>query len=99
MFVLGNFLSAIAAILDTLVTILYWLIIIRAITSWVNPDPYNVIVIFLHRVTEPLIAPFRRLVPFHPVGVDLSPLFAILFLIFVQLFFVQSLKDWAHRLG
>ena len=58
MFVLSNFIVAIATILDYGLTIASWLVIIRALISWVNPDPYNPIVQFLYRVTEPILAPF-----------------------------------------
>ena len=49
MFVLSNFLVALANILDILFTILVWLIFIRAVISWVNPDPYNPIVRFEYK--------------------------------------------------
>jgi YggT family protein len=55
------------------------LIIVRAILSWFSPRPANVLAIYLYRVTEPLLAPLRRIIP--RVGmVDLSPLGAILLL-------------------
>ena len=68
MFVLGNLIVALATISDYILTIANWLIIIRALLSWVNPDPYNVIVQFFYKVTEPLLAPFRRLVPAYSIG-------------------------------
>ena len=55
MFILGNFVYSVAHLLEALITILYWLIIVRALISWVNPDPFNPIVQFLHRVTEPML--------------------------------------------
>lgn len=98
MFLVGNLFSALAQITDTVITVFWWLILVRAVTSWVNPDPANTIIIFLHRVTEPMLAPFRRLVPAWNIGVDLSPLLAILFLMFVRIFLVQSLFGLAARL-
>jgi YggT family protein len=98
MFVMGNFFAALAQVLDTVITIFWWLIVVRALVSWVNPDPSNTIVVFLVRVTEPILAPFRRLVPALQTGFDLSPLLAILFLMFVRYFFVQSLFGLAYRL-
>jgi YggT family protein len=98
MFVLGNFFAALAHILDTVITIFWWLIIVRALLSWVNPDPYNAIVIFLYKVTEPILAPFRRLIPSLGIGLDLSPLIALLFLTFAKIFIVQSLMGIAARL-
>ena len=98
MFVMSNFLSALAQVIDTVITVYWWLIIFRAITSWVNPDPANIIIVFLVRVTEPLLALFRRLIPMWNIGIDLSPLLAILFLMFLRAFLVQSLYGLAYRL-
>lgn len=99
MFVLGNFIIALATILEYILTIANWLIIIRALLSWVNPDPYNVIVQFLYKVTEPMLAPFRRLVPAYSIGIDLSPIFALLAIWFLKLFLVRTLLGIAVRMG
>jgi YggT family protein len=98
MFVLANFIQAMAIILGYVIEIMWWLIIIRALLSWVNPDPYNQIVQFIERATEPVLAPFRRLIPSYKIGIDLSPLAAILFLYFLKIFVVQSLLGIAIRL-
>ena len=98
MYAFGNFIAAIAVILNYLFTILTWLIIIRALLSWVNPDPYNLIVQFLHRVTEPILRPLRRIIPIHNIGIDISPIIAILCLWFAKLFIVRTLFDLALRL-
>ena len=98
MFVVGNFLEAIATILNTLLEILWWLVIIRALLSWVNPDPMNPIVQFIERSTEWLLAPFRRLIPTYRIGIDISPIVALLFLYFLKLFIVQTLMGIAYRL-
>ena len=98
MFALGNFIAAIAAILSYVVTVLTWIIIIRALISWVNPDPHNMIVQILHRVTEPILAPIRKLIPMHNIGIDISPMIAILCLWFVRLFIVRTLAELAFRL-
>lgn len=99
MFILGNFVQAMAVILDYAITFYWWLIIIRALLSWVSPDPYNPIVQFIEKATEPLLAPFRSLVPIHRVGIDLSPLFAILLLYFLKIFLVKTLLGIAARLS
>ncbi len=99
MFVFGNLIVALATILDYILTIANWLIIIRALLSWVNPDPNNVIVQFLYKVTEPLLAPFRRLVPAYSIGIDFSPIFALLAIWFLKLFLVRTLFSIAMRLG
>jgi len=98
MFILGNFINAIATILSFAITILWWLIIIRAVISWVNPDPYNPIVQFLYKATEPILMPFRRIIPAHNIGIDLSPIFAILALMFIRYFIVMSLFELAARM-
>ena len=99
MFILANFLSAVAQVLDTLLNIYWWIILIRALVSWVNPDPYNPIIIFLQRATEPVLEPLRRLVPPERIGgIDLSPLLAMLAILFIRSFLVQSLLEIAVRL-
>jgi YggT family protein len=98
MFVMGNFLGAVARLLDMVLWAYMWLIIIRALLSWVNPDPWNPVVQFLTRVTEPVLAPIRRRVPSWRMGIDLSPLVAILAIYFVQWFLVGTLRDMAWRM-
>jgi YggT family protein len=98
MFVLSNFLAAVARILDIALTLYMWIIIGRAIISWVNPDPYNPIVRFLHTVTEPVLSPIRRRLPIYFGGIDFSPILVILAIIFLQTFLVQTLLQMAGRL-
>jgi YggT family protein len=99
MFVLGNFVAAIATILDYILTIANWLVIIRALISWVNPDPFNPLVQFLYKTTDPLLAPFRRLMPAYSMGIDISPIFALLAIWFLKLFLVRTLYGVAMRMG
>ena len=79
-----------AAVLDVILAILsviQWLVIIAAVISWVNPDPRNPIVQFLYRSTEPILRPFRRLLPpGRTGGIDFSPLLVILAIIFIRTF-------------
>ncbi len=99
MFIIADFLLALSKVIDILVGILILLIFVRAIISWVNPDPYNPIVQFLHKTTEPILAPIRRALPFSlGIGIDISPVIAFLILIFIKTFFVQLLIDIAVRL-
>ena len=97
MFVLANLLNAVAYILKIVLNIYMWIIIGRAIISWVNPDPYNPIVKFLYRATEPLLSRVRRVLPVMG-GLDLSPLVVLLAIMFLQNFLVVSLFDLALRL-
>ena len=99
MFVLSNFLVAAARILDIGLTILYWLILIRALISWVNPDPHNPIVQFLYKTTEPILYPIRKILPLGlRLGIDISPIIAFLAIMFLKSFLVRTLIDLALRL-
>jgi YggT family protein len=99
MFVFGNIILGIAKVLDIALSVYMWVIIIRALISWVNPDPYNPIVQFLTRVTEPALRPIRKLVPPYKIGIDLSPLVAILVIIFLQYAVVDTLKRIGYAMG
>lgn len=99
MFVLSNFLASVAHLLDVVLTIFYWLILIRAVISWVNPDPYNTIVQFLYKTTEPVLAPIRRVIPLDwGIGIDLSPIIAFLGILLLKSFLVRTLLDIAARI-
>jgi YggT family protein len=98
MFIVANFFLAIAKILDIGLTLYMWIIIGRAIISWVNPDPYNAIVRFLYAVTEPVLYPVRRRIPFSLGGIDFSPLIIILAIIFLNSFLINSLRQLAMRM-
>jgi len=99
MFVLTNFLIAAASVLGMLITLYTYVIIARAIISWVNPDPYNPIVRFLYSVTEPVLYRVRRTIPFaYAGGLDFSPLIVLFGLYFLQIFLVRSLQDFAMSL-
>lgn len=97
MFVAGNVLQAVAVIVDYVLWLYMWVIIARALISWVNPDPWNPIVQFLQRATEPVLYPIRRRMGF-AMGIDLSPIIALLVIVFLQVALVQSLKDLAFRM-
>ena len=98
MYIWANLLNAVAIILDYVLTFYMWIIVIRALISWVNPDPYNPIVQFLYRITEPVLYPIRRRLPFGRMGIDFSPFIAILIIIFLQYFLVASLKEFTVRM-
>lgn len=98
MFLLSNFIAAVARILDMVLSLYIWIFIIRALISWVNPDPYNPIVQILNRLTEPVLYRIRRLIPMSGTGIDFTPMIAILIIIFLQAFFIQSLLELARRL-
>lgn len=98
MFVMGNILNGLAYVLDTILFIYMWLIIIRALISWVNPDPWNPIVQFLSRATDPVLYMIRRRIGGIGMGFDFSPIVAILIIMFLQFAVVATLRDLAVRL-
>lgn len=97
MFLAGNILLALATVADWALTIYMWVIIVRALISWVNPDPWNPIVQFLDRATEPVLAPIRRRLGWG-MGIDFSPLIVIGIIIFLQIAVVQTLRELAFRM-
>ncbi len=98
MFIIGNLISAIANILDVVLTIFYWLILIRAVISWVNPDPLNLIVQFLYRATDPILNLIRRTFRLENMGIDLSPIIAFLLILFARWFVVKTLLEIAAKI-
>jgi YggT family protein len=97
--VMGNLILALAKVIDIGLVIYMWIIIIRALISWVSPNPYNPIVQFLYRATEPVLWRVRRIIPIGGFGIDFSPLIVILIIIFLRSFVVKTLVQLASRLG
>ncbi len=95
--VAANFVLATAQALSIVLWLYMWIVIARAVISWVNPDPYNPIVRFLISATEPLLWRMRRVLPAMG-GIDFSPMILILGLYFLQTFLVASLQDLAFTL-
>ncbi|MFQ5596554.1 MAG: YggT family protein [Nitrospiria bacterium] len=98
MFIAANFISATATVIDMILQFYMWVIIARAVISWVNPDPYNPIVQFLYKITEPVLYPIRMRMASYSSGIDLSPMILILIIIFLKQFLVGSLVALSHRL-
>jgi len=98
MFIFANFLGALASVLQLVLTLYMWIVIARALISWVNPDPYNPIVRFLYNATEPVLYRVRRRLPLFAGGIDFSPLIVIFLIYFLQAFLVQSLRDLAFSI-
>ena len=97
MFIFGNLIHAIAYILDTVLTLYMWIIIVSALISWVNPDPYNPIVRFLYSVTDPVLRHIRRRIG-PAMGIDISPMIVILLIMFIKHFLIASLFGVAVRM-
>lgn len=98
MFILANFLDALAQVLYFLLEAYMWIVVARAVISWVNPDPYNPIVRFLYSATEPVLYRLRRALPLYAGGIDFSPILVFVAIIFLQRFLVQTLYDMARSL-
>src|ERR1041384_6885160 len=100
-FVLRQTIEALASGLNSLLELYFWIVLISALLSWVNPDPRNPIVRFLYSVTEPVLYWMRRRMPFLIIGnVDLSPLVLLLAIRFIgQVFVVGTLRDLARRVA
>jgi len=98
MYIIGYFFSAIATVIDYVLFFFMWLVVARAILSWVSPDPYNPIVRFIHNVTEPVLRPIRTKLPVNFGGLDMSPIIVFLVIIFLQRSVVPILHRWSMSL-
>jgi YggT family protein len=83
----GAFATAVLQVVFAILSVIQWLVIIAAVISWVSPDPRNPIVQFLYRTTEPILRPFRRILPARRTGgIDFSPILVILLILFLKVF-------------
>ena len=98
MFVFGEILRSLALLVSLLFNIVFFILVIRIILSWVGADPYNEIVRIIYMVTEPILAPFRRL-PLQMGAIDFSPILAFIVLSVLRNFIVNILYQLAYRLG
>jgi YggT family protein len=98
MFIISNLLHALASIIHWVLNIYMWLVVARALISWVNPDPYNPIVRFLYQVTEPVLYRVRRFLPIGRIPIDISPIVVLLAIFFLDAFLVRTLEDIAIRM-
>jgi len=99
MFVLGNLLEAMAAVINVILQLLLLVVLVNALLSWVRPDPGNPIVMTLDRISDLICNPIRRLFPTVISGIDLAPMIAMLVLWLTQMFLVNTLRDLALRMG
>ncbi len=99
MTILSNLFLVLAEVFNVFIMALYWLILIRAVISWVNPDPHNPVVRFLYRTTEPILNPIRRFFPgLGRLGIDISPFIAFLVLVLLRSSVVAVLRNIVHKL-
>ena len=99
MFILGNFIRAMAEVINIGLTLFMWIVIAHAVLSWVRPDPYNPIVRFINQVTEPLLYQIRRRIPTVFGGMDFSPIIVLMGVVFLKIFIVDSLLRLAMLLS
>lgn len=94
---MGALIEAIANVIFYLLTFYLYIVIARAIISWVSPNPYNPIVNFLYMATEPVLRYSRRIIP--PIGgkLDLSPLLVLIVIVFLRKFLVDTLMQFAQQ--
>lgn len=93
----GNiFVSAVAQVIDLVFTIYIFIVIARALISWVNPDPYNPIVRFLHNATDPVLDRLRQLIPLQFGGMDFSPIVLLIGLSVLKQVLLQLLAMIAY---
>ncbi len=95
---IGSLLISLASIVNLLLDLYTWVVIIAALISWVNPDPYNPVVRFLRAVTEPVFRPIRRMIGYRLGPIDISPLVVILGIIFIQKFLIATLMELGHKI-
>jgi YggT family protein len=81
----GAFAGGLVTLLFAILNLIKWLVIIAALISWVSPDPRNPIVQILYRATNPLLRPFRAILPpSRTGGIDFSPVLLILLIVFIE---------------
>ena len=95
MYIIGYFIMAVARVLDIVLLAYMWVVVARAVLSWVNPDPFNPIVRFIHNITEPVLYQIRTRIPVNFGGMDVSPIVVFACIIFLRTFVVNSLNQMA----
>lgn len=98
MFAFGNLLQSLASIINIALDLYFWVIFIRAIMSWFNPNPYNPFVRTIYRLVDPVTYKISKIIPTRIGMVDISPFILMLIIIFLQRFLVKTLYDLAVRL-
>ena len=98
MFVLAELLKSIGLLVSIIFNILYFILVIRIIISWVGADPYNEIVRIVYKITDPLLAPFRAL-PLRLGAIDFTPIVAFLVLSILKSFIVNIIYQIAYKIG
>ncbi|MFH1309221.1 MAG: YggT family protein [Candidatus Omnitrophota bacterium] len=98
MFILGELLRSFGLFVSLVFNILYFVLVIRIIISWVGADPYNEIVKIIYKITDPILVPFRAL-PLRVGAIDFSPILAFLVLSILKSFIVNVIYQIAYRIS
>jgi YggT family protein len=99
MFIVANLINALATVFVLVLTIYWWIVIVKCLLSFVSPDPSNQVVMAIERITDPVLSRIRRVMPFvMQAGFDLSPVVVLLIISFLQQFVGGSLFDLGARL-
>lgn len=94
----GLFVTSVAELLNLLLNIFLIAILVQVVMSWVSPNTYNPATVLLHRLTEPVLAPARRIIP--PIsGIDLSPLVVLVVFQLIKFLLIAPLVDLGHRMA
>lgn len=88
--------TGLANLVEMAFTIYIYIVVARALISWVSPDPYNPIVRFLHNATDPVLYRLRRILPFSTGSIDFSPMILIFLLFLLRGFLVNALYSLGH---
>lgn len=98
MFIFVHFFRSLATMMDMIFNILYFLLVLRIIMSWINPDPYNQFVQIIYRITDPILNLIRRWIPLHIGMLDFTPIIAFILLAFLKSFIVGTLISISNRI-
>jgi len=95
MSILGYLILALAKVLGLIINIYTMIVIIAALISWVNPDPYNPIIRILYGLTNPVFKMVRRFMPraLLAIRIDISPIIVLIALVLIETVLVRMLYD------
>jgi YggT family protein len=98
-FIFGNLITTLAYVLNMALDVYFWIILVRAVLSWIRPDPYNPVVKIIYRLVDPVAYKISRYIPTRIGMVDISPFILMIIIVFLQRFVVKSLYDIGIRMG
>jgi YggT family protein len=99
MFVFGNFIYGVAYVIENILNIYFWIILIRAVMSWIQPNPYNPLVRIIYKLVDPVTYRISRIIPTRIGAIDFAPFILMILIIFLQKFLVRSLFELGARMN